>query len=224
MENNGMAMRQGLIRRYYKIRNRLRAHAPLVVLMAVAAAVGFFVGVVYQRPVIKEQRVVVADTVHVKDNFILYALVRAAVIDTIRKYEGFSATTYSCKGGWPSIGYGHKLMPGDAFAEPMLERTAYQIMLKDFSGAEKIVRGTTGLSGPRALAMAHFIFCLGQGNFLNSSLYDKVISGDSIREELMKWKYIKGEESPYILKARMFELELYDGRWLCNYLQQRRKP
>jgi GH24 family phage-related lysozyme (muramidase) len=202
-----------LKKRYYKIRNWLRAYWLVFLLVLIAYTLGIFTYLI-QKPDLTTE--LTGSSLNYgtlneridKINDIKYALNRSAVIDTIRHHEGFSSTPYDCYGD-TTIGYGHVITSKDHFNK-ITEWQAYTILLKDFKYCEDYVYKTTKLTGKKRLAIAHFVYSLGSGSFFNSSLYNKVKNGGSIKNEILIWHHINGKDNINILKSRMFELNLYN--------------
>jgi hypothetical protein len=49
-------------------------------------------------------------------------------IGTIRHFEGYSPIRYLDAAGYPTIGFGHLIKPGEKFAEPLLGEAAERLL------------------------------------------------------------------------------------------------
>ena len=138
-------------------------------------------------------------------------------IEFIKKHEGFAGgKAYVCAGGYKTIGYGHKLLPGENFTQ-ITEKQADSILRADFDKALHALDRNIKLEGAQRLAMAHFVFAKGIGSFNRSTLKKKILSNQPINDEILKWCYYtnsKGEKvkSDYLLRIRKWELEMYNFR------------
>jgi len=137
-------------------------------------------------------------------------------IEFIKKHEGFAnGEMYYDAAGNRTIGYGHKIKSDEEFPERISMREAENLLKKDFDKAIWHVEKATNLKGYKKIAIAHFIYARGVGNFLKSNLRNKIITGEPIEEELLRWVYYKsvdGEliESAYIKKIRLWEIIMYN--------------
>jgi len=136
-------------------------------------------------------------------------------IEFIKKHEGFAnGKVYVCAAGYKTIGYGHKLLPGENFTQ-ITEKQADSLLRVDFNKALRALDRNITLTGAQRLAMAHFVFAKGIGSFNRSTLKKKILNNESIDNEITKWCYYtnpKGEKvkSEYLLKIRKWELEMYN--------------
>jgi len=139
-----------------------------------------------------------------------------ATILFIKQHEGFAGgKAYFCPAGYKTIGYGHVIKANEHFANDRISLAqADQLVRKDFNKALKMAEEHTGLTGNKQLAVAHFIFAKGIGNFLRSTLRVKIANNEPVEEEFLKWCSYKkptGEriKSAYSYKIRQWEVEMY---------------
>jgi GH24 family phage-related lysozyme (muramidase) len=134
----------------------------------------------------------------------------------IKEHEGFAnGEIYYDAAGNRTIGYGHLIKAGEEFPEKITKQEAENLLRKDFDKAIWHVENSTNLRGYKKIAMAHFIYARGVGNFLRSNLRKKIANKEPIEEELLRWVYYKspdGElvESNYIKKIRLWEVDMYN--------------
>ena len=138
------------------------------------------------------------------------------VIQYIKEHEGFNdGNKYSCPAGYQTIGYGHLIKKGEVFPYNITEQQADEILRRDFDKAIELCEIHTDLTGTKKLAIAHFIFAKGIGNFLRSTLKKCIDNNKPIDNEILKWcHYFKPDgtkiKSNYSYKIRQWELELYN--------------
>jgi GH24 family phage-related lysozyme (muramidase) len=129
-------------------------------------------------------------------------------LDYIKSHEGFLATPKKCLGGKLSIGIGHVIQRGEDYSKITMQ-DAESLLKKDFEVALELAK-KQGYKSHQAVAVAHFIYALGIGNWNKSSVkrnpYDK--------NNWLKWCKIKGKKSKYLLKMREVEFRLFaQGRF-----------
>ncbi len=134
-------------------------------------------------------------------------------IKAIKKHEGFAPSPYICPGGYATVGYGHLIKDGENFPE-LTEKQADSLLRIDFNKAIMAVESSVKLKGTKKLAIAHFVFTRGIGTFNKSELREKILRGESIDEELVKWCYYitpSGQriKSQHALNIRKWELRMY---------------
>ena len=135
------------------------------------------------------------------------------VVKSIKRQEGFMSNKYYCPGGVLTIGYGHAIKDGEFFYEPMTEIEAERLLRQDLDSAIAYVQKVTNLEHVQLLAMGHFVFNIGSGNFYRSTLRQLIIADEPIDEEIIKWIHIKTNKgkikSDWLLQSRKLELELF---------------
>jgi lysozyme len=114
-----------------------------------------------------------------------------------------------------TIGYGHKIKEGEEFPERISTVEAENLVKKDFDKAIYAVEKFTDLKGFKKIAIAHFIYARGIGNFMKSNLRKRIIMNQPVEDELMRWVYYKSPngnlvESDYIKKIRRWEVNMYN--------------
>lgn len=134
----------------------------------------------------------------------------------IKQHEGFAGgKAYTCAAGYRTIGYGHVIKKGEYFPGGRISREDADILVrKDFDKALELCDMYTNLKGTKRLAIAHFIFAKGIGNFLRSTLRKKIEKGEPIEEEILKWCVYRKPDgtkvrSKYSYNIRLWELDMY---------------
>ncbi len=130
----------------------------------------------------------------------------------IKDSEGLELKSYKCPAGKLTIGYGHTgvdVLPGMTINE-----LAADIYLKmDCADAENAVNKyvKVPLNQNQFDALVSFIFNIGSGKFLNSSLLTKLNAGDyaGAAELFLMWTHGGGKELPGLVARRKKEKELF---------------
>ena len=134
----------------------------------------------------------------------------------IKEHEGFAGgKVYVDVAGIRTIGYGHVVLKTDNFTGKISRKTADQLLRKDFDKAIKAAERETDLTGYKKIAIAHFIFAKGIGNYLRSHLSTLVADSKPIDEELKKWCYYRNTKgnmvrSEYSYNIRLWEIEMFN--------------
>lgn len=134
----------------------------------------------------------------------------------ISHFEGFSSKPYRCPGGYLTIGYGHKIEPGEDWteisqeqAEIILEQDIKMILgFLEVSLQEKF----NELNENQIAALASFVFNIGRTAFQESTVRKKILAGarpGEIANEMMRWVYSNGKFLPGLLERRKAEAELF---------------
>lgn len=130
----------------------------------------------------------------------------------IRRFEGFSPTAYICPAGYPTIGYGHVLLPGERYGR-IEEAEASALLRQDVRVAERDVsRLITRLAHQGAFdALVSFTFNLGGAALQRSSLRRAIDRGDDEEtvRQWMRWVYAGGRVLQGLVARRKAELMLY---------------
>lgn len=134
-------------------------------------------------------------------------------LDIVKQFEGCKLKAYLCPAGIPTIGYGHtygvKLgrVISQAEAEVLLDHD-YQDAL---NGVEELIK--VPLTENQLGALASFVFNLGRGKLLGSTLRKKLNQGDykGAAEEFDKWVFAGGVKLNGLVARRAAEKELFLG-------------
>ena len=139
-----------------------------------------------------------------------------AGLDLIKQSEGFRAQTYKDVAGYPTIGYGHKLRPGESFPNGVTEQQATQILLEDVETAEAAVGRLVhvALTQGQYDALVDFTYNLGAGALAGSTLLRDLNAKEYATAglQLLLWSHAGGVEVEGLLKRRQAELNLWVGR------------
>jgi lysozyme len=133
----------------------------------------------------------------------------------IRDSEGLRLTVYAdpAPGAFPTIGYGHKVRQGENFAGGIDAAQAEDLMQRDASEACALVEAhvATELRQGEIDALTDFVFNLGAGQFLRSTLLKLVNAGhyDEAANQFGLWVYAGGHVLPGLVRRRERERQLF---------------
>jgi lysozyme len=140
----------------------------------------------------------------------------SAGLSAIAAHEQLRLTPYKDQAGLWTIGYGHKLRPGEWY-DAIDEAKADALMADDTAEAQAAVRRyvTRPLTQAQFDALVSLVFNIGAGAFAGSTLLVKLNAGDDAgaAAEFPKWKYvtINGRKQPSdgLLARRESEAQLF---------------
>jgi len=138
-------------------------------------------------------------------------------IDIIKQFEGFRGRKYNCPAGYPTIGYGHRVMAGENLTT-ISKAEAEALLKKDLVKYEKAVRDAVRveLNANQFSALVSFCYNVGPGNLAKSSVLrltnEEKFSRDAAR--LMEWNKARVGGAFQVLRGltdrRMEERALYE--------------
>jgi GH24 family phage-related lysozyme (muramidase) len=133
-------------------------------------------------------------------------------LEFIKNEEGCVLQVYRDPAGYPTIGVGHLLKPGEVF-DQITEEEAFSLLARDLAVAENAVNKMVRvpLSQNQFEALVSFVFNVGSGNFETSTLLQLLNQGqyDAVPGELAKWKKAGGKVLPGLVARRRREGELW---------------
>lgn len=117
-------------------------------------------------------------------------LVKMNVRDIIKDHEGWRAVRYTDTAGYPTIGWGHKLLPGETMTR--ITRAQGEALLT--ADIERTRRGilphiTRTMTANQDAAAVSLAFNIGINAFKNSTFLKKWNAGDTIgaANEILRW-------------------------------------
>ena len=134
--------------------------------------------------------------------------------ERIKEFEGLRTEAYRCPGGKWTVGYGHTkgvhegMTVTESEASKLLEEDI--VYFENFLSKEKYAEDITQGQWD---ALVSFIFNLGIGNFLSSTLRKKIlkdIDEPAIPDEFRRWVYSNGKVLPGLVKRREWEAQMYE--------------
>lgn len=138
----------------------------------------------------------------------------AAGLNLLKISEGFRAQTYNDVAGFPTIGYGHKLKPGESFPNGVTNLEAAAILLADVQEAEQAVTNLVKvpLTQGQFDALVDFTYNLGAARMASSTLLRilNVGSYEAAGEQLLRWDIAAGEVNAGLKARREAEFALWN--------------
>ena len=136
-------------------------------------------------------------------------------LNLIKRFEGFSATIYTCPAGYPTIGYGHVIKDHEMeqFKNGITEAQAKDLLRHDVEEAERAVLRLINipLTDGQFDALVSFTYNLGAGALQRSTLRWKVNREEhaAAPAEFMKWVWAGGRKLEGLIKRREAEAVIY---------------
>ncbi len=128
-------------------------------------------------------------------------------MDLIKRFEGLKLKAYLDSVGVPTIGYGHT--HGVKMGDVITGEQADKYLSEDLHVAELTINTNVKvkLTQNQFDALASFVFNLGSGNFVKSTLIRKLNAGDyaGAADEFGKWVNAGGKKLPALVKRRAAE-------------------
>jgi RHS repeat-associated protein len=136
----------------------------------------------------------------------------------ILSQEGFRSTEYADTAGNPTIGFGHMIVRGEGFDEPLSVDDGMRLFQQDIANLVDPFLGSDtikiALSQHQIDALGSFIFNVGGGAFSRSTLLRRVNAGkfEAAAREFRRWIYSGGRVTPGLETRRAEEAEIFRGR------------
>jgi lysozyme len=134
-------------------------------------------------------------------------------MDLLKKSEGFRNRVYLDVAGFPTIGYGHRLLHPESFPNGIDELQAASLLAGDVRDAEQAVQRLVKvpLTQGQFDALVDFCFNLGAGRLASSTLLKCLNAGrfDDAAEQLLLWDHAGGQVVAALKDRREAELELW---------------
>jgi lysozyme len=131
----------------------------------------------------------------------------------VKQFEGFRNRTYTDVAGFPTIGYGHRIVPPESFPNGISEPQAAAILAKDVCEAESAVSSLVrvALTQGQFDALVDFCFNLGAGRLAGSTLLRALNGGryEAAAEQLLLWDLAGGEVNAGLKARREAEFKLW---------------
>ncbi len=138
-----------------------------------------------------------------------------AGLELVKRSEGFRSQTYLDVNGFPTIGYGHRILPSESFPGAITETQAADLLASDLRVAEQAVERAVKvpLTQGQFDALVDFCFNLG-GERLASSTLLKVLNGGRYQdavEQLLRWDLAGGRVNTGLKTRRQAECALWNA-------------
>ncbi|HYC64626.1 MAG TPA: lysozyme [Reyranellaceae bacterium] len=133
----------------------------------------------------------------------------------IKAFEGFSPTVYVCPAGYPTIGYGHVVQPGEDWSKGLTEAEGDELLARDLPRYERAVCRliTVPLSDPCFGALVSFTFNLGEGALSASTLRRIINAGrlDEAAAQFDRWVFAGAQKLPGLVRRRAAERAMWES-------------
>lgn len=150
--------------------------------------------------------------------------ISAAGLALIKRFEGYRSFVYRDQNGNETIGWGHKLTPGQSFPQGISPDEASALLASDVGIAADAVKRlvTVPLTQGQFDALVDFTFQFGQGELAKSTLLSMVNSGrcNAVPDCLYRlddngephgWIFADGKPQPGIIARRQADITLWNG-------------
>lgn len=132
----------------------------------------------------------------------------------IKQSEGLRLKAYRCPAGVPTIGWGHT--EGVKMGMRITQEQAERLLTQDLQPVERLLNkmGVQFRQG-QFDALASWIFNLGTGRFVSSTLCKRIQEGaadETVTDEIVKWIYSGGRPLSGLMTRRVKEANMYLGR------------
>lgn len=135
-----------------------------------------------------------------------------AAYDLIKSSESLWLKAYRCPAGKLTIGYGHTR--GVKEGDEITEHDAERLLADDVDLAEQCLQRNVkvALTQGQVDALVDWIFNLGCGNFMNSTLLRCLNAGNyqGAHYEIGRWVHSRGQKLNGLVTRRKAEQELFD--------------
>jgi GH24 family phage-related lysozyme (muramidase) len=124
-------------------------------------------------------------------------------VDIIKKHEGWSAKVYNDPVGHPTIGWGHKLLPGEKFGT-ITQEQGEALLQADMARIDKEITPAISvkLTENQRAALVSFAFNVGSAAVRNSTLLKKLNAGDiaGAANELDRWNKARDKKTNQLIE------------------------
>ncbi len=147
----------------------------------------------------------------------VYDSIYEKTIKFMKKNEGYRSEPYRCMASAKTVGYGHVIKSDDSLSFPLSKTEAESLLRKDFNKRIEWIEDDLGMDRlekpAQVIALAHFVFNVGQGTFKESMLYDRLKKNGELSKMIMSFVHIKTSQgwvkSSHLSKMREYEFNLY---------------
>ena len=135
-------------------------------------------------------------------------------LQIIKDSENCELIVYTCPGGKRTIGWGHVLADDTPDGFTITQEQADNLLKEDLEMVQQhlaIVLQHVPLTDNQWSALVSFVFNIGIGNFIQSTLKRKLNEGDyqGAADEFGRWVYAKGKKLNGLIIRRAKERSLF---------------
>lgn len=133
----------------------------------------------------------------------------------LRRFEGLRLALYFCAAGKPTIGYGHVILPGEAYLRAGVTVEQAEMMLQNDLAWALFEARNVGrvLTDGQAAALASLVFNIGAAAWATSTVRGMVMAGDmaGAAGQFGRWNKINGEANAALTARRFQEKRIFEG-------------
>jgi lysozyme len=134
-------------------------------------------------------------------------------LDLLKKSEGFRDRVYADVAGFRTIGFGHRLTPGETYPNGITLPQGETILGRDLAIAEAAVDRLVKVSLTQGQfdALVDFVFNLGAERLASSTLLSYLNAGkhDAAALQLLAWDHVGSQEITALKTRREAEFHLW---------------
>jgi lysozyme len=134
----------------------------------------------------------------------------------IKLSEGFRSTAYKDVAGILTIGYGHRIVPGENFPNGITEAEAETLLSQDVAIAEQAITRLVRvpLAQGQFDALVDFVFNLGAERLAHSTALQDLNAGrySAAAGQLLLWDHAGSRINSGLARRRAAEFQLWTGR------------
>ena len=137
-------------------------------------------------------------------------------IALIKRFEGYLNKPYLCPAGIPTIGFGTTAYPSGKkvlLSDPPITMTEACFFLKnDLIRFENAINKavTVSITQHQFDSLCSFVYNVGVGAFMDSTLLKKINAGEYAGDELLRWNKAGGKVLAGLTERRHAEKVLFD--------------
>jgi len=133
----------------------------------------------------------------------------------LRRFEGLRLAPYLCAAGKPTIGYGHVILPGEAYLRAGVTVGQAEMLLQNDLAWALFAARNVGrvLTDGQAAALASLVFNIGAEAWAASTIRGMVMAGDmgGAAGQFGRWNKVNGAENAGLTARRFREKRIFEG-------------
>ncbi len=139
----------------------------------------------------------------------------AAGMELLKRSEGFRSRVYLDAAGFPTIGFGHRMVHPESYPRGVNDTQAETILASDVRETEQAVEHMVKVSLTQGQfdALVDFCFNLGAGRLASSTLLKVLNRGryEDAAQQLLLWDQADGHENDALKTRREAEVQLWNS-------------
>ena len=161
--------------------------------------------------------VMVSPVEHPPTSCVDNCVVSDAGLALVKHFEGYSPIVYEDAAGYPTIGFGHLIRPGEKIQEPLLGDAAERLLQEDIAPKAAAVnaRVSVPLHQGQFDAVVSWTYNLGEGALKSSTMLKKINAArhEEVPAQIKRWNRAGGKVLKGLERRREAEAALYRMRW-----------